>query len=176
MVNERLSPQLVMCLENFDELPGMDLPAGYTIRSAKVGDEQAWVDIINDSFGFFANRSFDALKHEACFSYDHVFFICFNGIPVGTATSWYRPEWSNGTGYLHMVGVKKEHSGKHLGAYVSLEALYDMKKRGFMSCVLQTDDFRIPAIKTYLRLGFKPKFTHENHQERWAYIKEKVKM
>ncbi|HBN82741.1 MAG TPA: hypothetical protein DDZ89_02755 [Clostridiales bacterium] len=176
MVNERLSPQLVMHLENFDKLPMMDLPEKYSTRSAKEGDEQAWVDIINDSFGYSANRSFDSLKREACFSYDRVFFVLYNGIPVGTATSWYRQEWPDDTGYLHMVGVKQDHSGKHLGAYVSLEALAHMKARGFKSCVLQTDDFRIPAIKTYLRLGFQPKFTHENHLERWDHIKEKIKI
>lgn len=174
MDKERFSPQLVMILEGLSNLPDMELPEGYTVRSAKEGDEQSWVDIINDSFGYSAQRSFDGLKGEACFSYDRVFFICHNGIPVGTASSWYRKDWPEDTGYLHMVGVKGGHVGKRLGALVSLEAIKDMRNRGFRACVLQTDDFRIPAIKTYLRLGFLPKYTHENHPGRWENIMKEI--
>lgn len=174
MENERISPQLVMFLGNFDRLPTIELPVGYSIRCSKKGDEQSWVDIINDSFGYSASRSFNALEKDECFSYDRVFFVCFNGIPVGTASSWYRTGWPEDTGYLHMVGVKKDQGGKKLGYYISLKAVLDMKARGYKSCVLQTDDFRIPAIKTYLRLGFIPFITHENHPGRWDIIKGKV--
>jgi mycothiol synthase len=73
-----------------------------------------------------------------------------------------------------MVGVKKEFQGKKLGYYVSLKALLDMKERGYKACVLQTDDFREAAIKTYLRLGFDPYITHENHPERWVRIRKNL--
>ena len=34
-----------------------------------------------------------------------------------------------------------------------------------------TDDERIPALKTYLSLGFKPVYNHESHLPRWQKIK-----
>ncbi len=41
-------------------------------------------------------------------------------------------------------------------------------ERGFRRCILRTDDFRLPAIKTYLDLGFAPEMLDESHPERWA--------
>jgi len=71
---------------------------------------------------------------------------------------------------LHMVGVAKKHTGKGLGFQVSLAALHQMAKEGSEFAVLQTDDFRLPAIKTYLKLGFKPVIVDENQIERWNAI------
>ncbi len=167
MSNERLMPQLVMSRFIRDDLPRIFLPEGYIIRHAQPGDESYWVDIINDSFGYSESRSFQSLSRDDCFSYDRVFFVCFQDKPVGTASAWYRTDWGNNTGYLHMVGVMSSHTGKKLGFYISLAAIYHMKLRGDTKCVLQTDDFRVPAIKTYLQLGFRPEKTHESHEQRW---------
>jgi mycothiol synthase len=57
--------------------------------------------------------------------------------------------------------------GKGLGLQVSLAALHHMANSGKEASILETDDFRIPAIKTYLRLGYKPLLIHENQAERW---------
>jgi len=35
---------------------------------------------------------------------------------------------------------------------------------------LETDDYRLPAIKTYLNLGFEPLLVHENQRDRWRNI------
>ncbi|HHY83306.1 MAG TPA: hypothetical protein GX505_11630 [Clostridiales bacterium] len=51
-----------------------------------------------------------------------------------------------------------------------------MKKEGWTSAVLETDDFRLPAIKTYFRLGFQPKFTHESHPDRWDKISRLISL
>jgi mycothiol synthase len=40
--------------------------------------------------------------------------------------------------------------------------------------VLDTDDFRLPAIKNYLNLRFVPMFDGENHKLRWQDIFEKL--
>jgi mycothiol synthase len=42
-----------------------------------------------------------------------------------------------------------------------------MANSGKEASILETDDFRIPAIKTYLRMGYKPLLIHENQAERW---------
>ena len=167
-------PQLVMMLEDLKGLPEPVLPPGYDFRTAKETDGVHWVDVVNDSFGYQAARSFDDLKKDICFSLSRVHFVCRQGLPVGTASAWHRETWGEDTGYLHMVGVRKEHTGKGLGKNVSLVALKDMEARGCRRCVLQTDDFRIPAIKTYGRLGFRPLITHESHLERWKTIHDAI--
>ena len=45
-----------------------------------------------------------------------------------------------------------------------------MAAEGRTWAVLQTDDFRIPAVKTYLKLGFEPLIVHENQPKRWKDV------
>src|SRR5690606_36526282 len=60
--------------------------------------------------------------------------------------------------------------GKGLGKLVSVAVLNDLYERGFRRCMLRTDDFRLPAIKTYLDLGFVPDMKDDSHPERWAKV------
>ena len=39
---------------------------------------------------------------------------------------------------------------------------------------LKTDDFRLPAIKTYLNIGFKPDLSTDDYKERWEKIYENL--
>ncbi len=69
-----------------------------------------------------------------------------------------------------MVGVRPGHQGKRLGYLVNLAALHKFAADGRKSSILETDDFRLAAIKTYINLGFTPLLVHENQQERWEKI------
>ncbi|RKN60016.1 hypothetical protein D7M11_36015 [Paenibacillus ginsengarvi] len=71
-----------------------------------------------------------------------------------------------------MVGVLPSYSGKKLGYIVSLAALQQMFREERKSAVLNTDDYRIPAIITYLKLGFVPQIVHKSHVQRWRQIAE----
>ena len=42
------------------------------------------------------------------------------------------------------------------------------------SVVLFTDDHRLAAIKTYLKLGFEPQMVHDSHPERWREVLAKL--
>ena len=52
--------------------------------------------------------------------------------------------------------------------------LHYFRKRDIVSVTLDTDDFRLPAIKNYLNLGFVPDYLRENHVLRWENIFEKL--
>ena len=69
-----------------------------------------------------------------------------------------------------MVAVRPAHRGRRLGYWVCLAALRRMAAEGLHRAVLRTDDFRIPAIRTYLRLGFEPVVVHENQRARWRAV------
>lgn len=60
------------------------------------------------------------------------------------------------TGYVHMVKAIQAERGKGLGQAVAQYALQIFERRGIDTIVLTTDDFRLPAIKTYLDAGFLP--------------------
>ncbi|WP_409341453.1 GNAT family N-acetyltransferase [Paenibacillus sp. MBLB4367] len=164
-------PQLVMFLSSLSDLPPLQLHSGYSVRTYRPGDDTAWNGIIKASF----QKEYDFAKHISerdAFKPERVLFVCHDDRPVATACAWHKSAWGEQTGYLHMVGVLPSYSGKKLGHIVSLAALQQMVKEGRKSAVLHTDDYRIPAIVTYLKLGFHPQMAHENHVQRWRQIAE----
>jgi len=166
---ETLKPQLVMRAP-LANLPDCAVAASYSIKCFEPGDDYYWEEIIRDSFGD-PGASFDEMmRSDASYRPERVLFVCFDRMPVATASAWYRPEWGENTGYLHMVGTHSSHRGKGLGFQASLAALHRMAAEGRTWAVLQTDDFRIPAVKTYLKLGFEPLIVHENQPKRWKDV------
>lgn len=162
-------PQLVMELQSLENLPEISLPTGFSVATLQKGFESSWESIIEATFK--KNLSFQKeIAENKIFTPDRVLFACCGNIPVGTATAWYKDTFPADTGYLHMVGVLPEYSGKALGLNISLAALHMLKRHGYSKAVLQTDDFRLAAIKSYLRLGFKPVYNCENAEERWSEI------
>jgi mycothiol synthase len=172
-----LQPQLVMLLPDFQGLPEFDLPAGYTIRCYRPGDEEAWRNIISQSFDMpMDSDAFDKqIKSKPAFLPERVLFVVHQGVPVATATAWSMSKFDSETGYLHMVGVLPEERGKRLGFWVSLAVMYRFVAEKKINAVLETDDFRISAIKTYLQLNFQPLLVHENQRKRWTEIFKTLK-
>jgi len=167
-------PQLAMKLDDLSTLLGVCLPEGYAIRHYLPGDEANWNRIIYASFdvpeerrdGWFERR----IAADPAFSPDRVLFVVRDGEAVGTATAWQVIGCPPEIGYLHYVGVLPSETGKRLGYQISLAALHKMVKEGRKAAVLLTDDFRIPAIKTYIKLGFHPVLVHENQRIRWRKV------
>ncbi|MBI3944816.1 MAG: GNAT family N-acetyltransferase [Armatimonadetes bacterium] len=168
-------PQLAMRRASLEDLPEVALPPGYRIRSFRPGDEAHWATIISESFGGPAGpQRFDMMKDDAAFRPERVLFVeCEEG-PVGTASAWSRVKQGKDAGYLHMVGVRPAHAGKRLGYWVSLAALRQLAREGKRSALLHTDDFRLAAIKTYLRLGFEPLLVSEEQPGRWRAVFEQL--
>lgn len=170
MENAKLTPQLVMRRPVLRALPKVELPDGYPLRSFKPGDETGWEKIIAVTFETDAFVFDKAMKADPAFRPERVWFITAGGKPVATASAWRKDRFGPNTGYLHMVGVLPGHQGKHLGYWVSLAVMHQFVREGRVDAVLETDDYRIPAIKTYLKMGFEPLLVHENQRQRWRTI------
>jgi len=170
MGNENNLPQLIMYAD-LANLPELNLPQDISIRSLGDGDDKIWVDIMRIAFNAEYNFD-DYMKNDSAYKPERILFACVDGVPVASASAWYRERYEANTGYLHMVGALPEYKGRKLGYLVSLAAMIKMKKDGYTRVVLQTDDFRLPAIKTYIDLGFEIDFnTHSSIPERWEKIK-----
>ena len=174
-----MARQLRMVRPDLDNLPKLELPDGYSLRSYQEGDEEHWANIITDSFGG-RERTAEDTRNEITgrdvFVPDGLYFVTHQDIPVGTACAWRQSVEEAGVGYVHMVGVLGEHTGHKLGKWVSLAVLYYFRDNGFSCSMLDTDDFRIPAIKTYLNLGFVPVYVDDTQPERWVEILNKLKL
>ncbi|MCD9020334.1 GNAT family N-acetyltransferase [Cohnella silvisoli] len=175
MTEEKKLPQLTMRRAALSDLPALELPLGFQLRHFEQGDEEKWESIVEKSFGW--NRNFQRkIASHTYFKPERVLFICDHGTPVATACAWQQPEWEEDCGYLHMVGVDPAYSGKGLGHSVSLAALLRMREDGKRRAVLETDDFRIPAIRIYLKLQFQPAYEGADLQERWKQIYRKLNL
>ena len=73
-------------------------------------------------------------------------------------------------GFLHWVGVEPDETGRGLGYFVSLRVLHELRARGHTEARLKTEDFRLPALKTYLKLGFRPFLVDDGHADRWEAV------
>ncbi len=73
-------------------------------------------------------------------------------------------------GNLHRVAAKANYQGLGLGKAVCSEVIGCFIENGCTFADLVTDDFRIPAIVIYLKLGFKPFLYADGMEERWRAI------
>jgi mycothiol synthase len=76
-------------------------------------------------------------------------------------------------GYIHMVAASPDVRGKGIGHAMLSHALRILQARGCTYYVLTTDDFRLPAIKTYLDAGFVPVIEQDPESDvraRWEEV------
>ena len=135
----------------------------------------AWQDIMVylardgqlDTSGDYYEKN---MTQENNYNEDKCFFLLVHGQPAATITVICDHKKKN-QGYIHMVACKPEFRGIGLGKVLNDIAVYTLKREGMESAYLTTDDWRIPAIKSYLRAGFTPNLTSEpDFQERWDKI------
>ena len=75
-----------------------------------------------------------------------------------------------GTATLHAVCTDPAHRGKGLGKIITGAVMQNALDRGLSAVYLTTDDFRIPAIRAYLKMGFVPVISSEDLRIRWEKI------
>ena len=106
---------------------------------------------------------------------EDIWFVENNkGERVGTITTITHQDNS---GYVHMVKAKESERGKGLGQAMAQYSLKVFEDRGIDNIILTTDDYRLPAIKTYLDAGYLPVVYGERDNEinkRWDKVLENL--
>lgn len=155
--------------KSLTDLPDLEVPAGFVLRTFRVGDEAGWAALMTGAIGLWDEESTTRLfLGDPGVKAEGVVFLTTGNDYVATATDKRLPEVE--VGYLHMVGVAPRQRGHGLGRCISLAAVIHMRDRGCREAILDTDDFRLPAIRTYLSLGFMPEMLETDHADRWAAI------
>jgi len=168
------SPQLVMRRPSLDGLPPLSLAEGYELRHFTDNDEEGWNRLMDVVFERpQGTTDFSAsMRASQLFQHDRVFVIVADGEVIATASGWHHPKFGARSGYLHWVAAHPDHRGKKLGRSVSVAAMHRMVQDGRNFVALETDDFRLPAVKIYLDLGFHPLLIHESQREHWPVVLE----
>ena len=166
------SPQLEMQRDTLQELPEIRIPDGYGLRTYRSGDEAGWCAIMEGNVGrdWTPATCREKLVNDPRFHPDSLFFATFDSRLVGSACAWSRDLTERIVGEVHMVAVLENQRGKGLGHLVNAAVLHRLKDLGYRQAHLLTDDWRVPAIKSYLTAGFRPLHTHDSHARRWSDV------
>lgn len=144
---------------------------GYKFREFAVGDENGMLAALDLSFPEY-EWNLDKLREQTTEHPHRQGCFVVEG-PRGVAATVTALVWPGAPdeGYVHWLAVHPHERGRRLGALAMLSLVRFFRGLGLSSCVLDTDDFRLPALKTYLDLGFEPVMVEEGHAERWAQVR-----
>ena len=152
----------------------VDLPSGFSLREANDSDAPELARCLSAAFagGWDAARVRRDLLEATDVTATFVVTMQTEAVEriVATASDREVPDRFPEAGYLHWVAADPALAGRRLGARVSLAAITHSQAAGPRDVVLETDDHRLPAIATYLGLGFAPEYRDPSHPARWAAV------
>lgn len=178
MTNNKQKKQLQMVWPEsmLESLPEVTLPAGYTLRCFQWGDESGYFRLM-DSAGF-KNWDNETLKPWLAKVLPDGFFVMTESASeeiVASAMATHNPiDLHPFGGNLGWVVASPEHKGKGLGMVVCAAATRRMIQAGYRRIYLQTDDWRLSALKVYLKLGYVPFLFAPDMEERWRKVCDKL--
>ena len=171
MSQEKKLKQLRMIKLNMSDIPEANVFGDYKLRVLCSDEKIKWEEICTKSFGYETDFK-KIIEDMKGYTDDGVFGIFDKDKLIATGTALLDQK-SNGHGYVHMIAADAGYSGKRLGYEITAAVLRRLRNEGFDKAELTTDDFRLPAIKTYLNLGFIPDLSvDETMCERWGKIFE----
>jgi mycothiol synthase len=152
--------------------PEVKLPADYRLRQLEDRDAEAWGALMKE--GGFGEWPRDRLARHKRGVIPGGFFVIEHvptGALVATANANHQPTDRHPEGgELSFVVASPAHAGKGLGRAVTAAVVRRFLEAGYRRIYLKTDDFRLPAIKVYLQVGFEPLLFADDMAGRWAAV------
>lgn len=156
--------------------PHVSVAAGYSLRTFRDGEMAAYLQLAHAA-GF---ESFDeeSVSGDMTRNLPGGFFVVeadATGELVASAMAQHVPdEMHPEGGVLGWVMGLPTHSGKGLGLTVCAAVSARLLSAGYQRMYLKTDEFRLPALKTYFKLGWVPFLFAAGMKERWRDVCEKL--
>jgi RimJ/RimL family protein N-acetyltransferase len=157
-VSDLETATFIMVREDLGNIPQYPPPDGYQMRRFRPGDRETWGWVWRSELGGGAEQTFDRVfGHDTdALARRCLFLVSPEGDEVGTITAWYERYRGRRWGRLHWVGIVPAYRGRGLCKCMVTAALNRLREFRHRRCMLGTEPFRIPAIRTYLRFGFVP--------------------
>ena len=155
------------------------LPEGFSFRrfDGSAADIDAWLEIVQHGLtdGKGDRTVFRKIMEEyPGYDPEGICFIEKNGVPCATASVFC--DFTKRHGYVHMVCAAPSARGCGIGTALARLAVNELLERGMETAHLTTDDFRLPAIRTYLEAGFVPQRSgSEDFPARWDAVLAQLK-
>ncbi len=165
-------PQLQMLWPPGLKVAEPAVPAGYRLRHWREGEHDAHARLMSSAG--FTDWTVASLHTWLGHLLPEGFFVVEHGASgalVATAMANHRatPVHPFG-GELGWVATDPGHRGRGLGQVVCAAVVARLLGAGFRRIYLQTDDGRLPAIKVYLSMGWRPRIWDAATRQRWEAV------
>jgi mycothiol synthase len=159
-----------------DRPPDPILPSGYTLRPYRSADAEAYLRLLHGAGFLHWNEEMlgqwlDRVLPDGLLLIEHAATAAL----AATSMAAHRPMPLHPFGgELGWVAGDPAHAGRGLGRAVCAGVVRRFLSAGYRRIYLKTDDWRLPAISIYLRLGFVPFLYAEDMALRWAAVCEQL--
>ncbi len=153
------------------------VPAGFILRPLSLEtDIEKYLKLrLESGFSEWTPERLEALCVKACPNGVRVVEHLASGRLVASAsaeTTDYPKRCEIGT--LGWVMASEEFRGKGLGRLAVISAMLCLRDNRYLSAALSTDDWRIPALSIYFKLGWRPCIIEEDMPARWQTVCDKL--
>ena len=156
------------------EVKPVNLPDGFSVRrfNGTDLDIDLWIDITKNGLlpdDATHEHYIDKMINHLDLDINNILIIENNGVGVATITPIVH---QNKLGYIHMVACIPAFRGLGIGNELMNIAMTFLFDAGCENVYLTTDDFRLPAIKSYITADFFPVLYDEplEMEKRWIKI------
>jgi len=171
--NRKPSRQLEMIWPTVPS-PVVPEPTGeFVLRTYRDSDEADYLDLVLITFGhrFELNYWLERAVYGGFFIVEHV---ASGKIAATCMAARYSTERHPDSGNLGWLSTRSEFQGNGLGSIVSAAVTKRLVDEGFTDIFLETDDWRLPAIAIYLKLGWTPNRFSPEMESRWAEVERQL--
>jgi GNAT superfamily N-acetyltransferase/predicted TIM-barrel fold metal-dependent hydrolase len=170
--------QMIWPQDKLNQPPTWTMPEGYSLRTFRTGDEEAYISLMKlAGFNYWGPDHLKTVLRTAL--PEGLFFIVHDATQkiVATTVATHNPTPLHPSGgELGWVAGDPEHKGKGLGYITCAAVTRRYLDAGYRDIYLLTDDHRLPAIKTYLKLGWIPYLYLPEMPGRWEKICAQLKI
>ncbi len=146
-----------------------DAPEGYLVRQYEPRDRDTYLELFHLAF-----ETSDPLPDVLGTRLAQGFFVVEHGDSGALAASCVaqakpRLRYPEG-GELGWLVTDPAHGGRGLGTLVAALVTNRLADEGYRQAYLLTEDFRLPALSIYLKLGWRPNLFQDDMEGRWRAI------
>ncbi len=175
------SALILLCPEElFHSPPKSTLPEGYYVRHYKEDDQEDYLRLLEREGWTLSEHQVDDFFSRIL--PDGLFFIVYektNEI-VASAVALHNPKSSYYTfpfgSEIGFVFTSPIHRNKGLGRSITAFVTNRLISAGYKSIRLVTNDYRLPALKAYINIGFVPFLYSGDMEERWREVYKELHM
>ncbi len=167
--------EFTMIRHDLNDIPPVELPEGYRIRTFRDGDIANWcrIETSVDEFPTIekAERYFEReFGPQIELMGDRSFMLeTSGGEAIGTTTAWMGTFEGDLIGLIHWVAIDPDYQGRGLAKPLLATALHRLARdhqRAFLGT--QTTSYR--AVGLYLKFGFEPVLETDTDRRAWAIV------